>query len=79
MKYITWKTGIHSVTVNGITWQCWTRWDLAFRFCGFGFVSDWYDGPHDIWSFGICSLHRSGDCNYREAHELAEQKAKESL
>jgi hypothetical protein len=68
IQYIIWKTEVEPITRDGITWLTWREWCLTWHFCGFGYEQHWYDGPHDMWEFGIGSLYRGFNSNYAEAH-----------
>lgn len=60
------KTGIKTVTRDGFSWECWTLWCWTWKWCKPGYEQIWYDGPHDIWRFGVATLYRGYDSNYRE-------------
>lgn len=65
---IIFKTDLHCVTVDGITWQCWRQWDFFWGFCWPGYEMIYCDQPHYLWKFGVISLCVYYHSTYHETH-----------
>lgn len=67
-RQFSWRTSVHSVTVDDITWECWDEWCWTWQWCWPRYELFWYDGPFRTWHLGFATLATYSDSTYRETH-----------